>query len=93
MRDPARARVLHGALQPGAILAVTKCAPCRASSRRTAPSTGASQITEFSAEHSTPLSNALPFMMSLAALATSAVRSTMAGTFPGPTPNAGFPEL
>ena len=52
---------------------------------------GASQTTEFSDEHSTPASNVLPSTTSATALSTRAVRSMMAGTFPGPTPYAGLP--
>ena len=40
-----------------------------------------------------PLSKHLPVRMSRAAFDTSADASTNAGTLPGPTPNAGLPEL
>src|SRR5216117_1063726 len=44
-------------------------------------------------EHNVPLSKHFPVRMSRTALATPAVFSMYAGTFPGPTPNAGFPAL
>src|SRR5262245_27179982 len=44
-------------------------------------------------EHSVPLSKHLPVRMSRTAFGTSAVFSIVLGTFPGPTPNAGFPAL
>ena len=65
---------------------VTNTAPCFGSSARTAASTGASHTMEFSAEQRTPWSKHLPLTMSRTALDTSAVRSMIAGTFPGPTP-------
>ena len=61
-------------------------APFFGSSALTCASTGRSAMSEFSAEHSTPWSKHLPLTMSRTAFTTSAVRSTMAGTLPGPTP-------
>ena len=52
-----------------------KWPPRASNSRRTSPAIGSSTTTEFSDEHSTPLSKVLPATMSRTAFATSAERS------------------
>src|SRR5258706_1014777 len=69
-----------------------KCPPCALTWSLTAFSTGASQTTACSEAQMVPLSKVFPVKMSCTALGTSAVLSMKTGTFPGPTPNAGFPD-
>ena len=66
--------------------------PCRPSSFSNASATRSSTMTHDSLVQRMELSKLFESISRRAAAARSAVRSTSAGTFPGPTPQAGFPE-